>query len=94
MENKEEKQCKQNVTDGNLSDKRKEFFEQLIKIVPTIEEKKLIGGLLIEINEQDKEAVKKLKDDLHELSKTETLFHCSQCKQAVYDKIDSIFGAD
>ena len=39
-----------------------------------------------------KESIRLLKEDLHQLSKTETLFHCGQCKQSVWEMIDKIFG--
>jgi hypothetical protein len=78
MENKEDKP---------LSEKRKDFFSYLIKNckkknMPYIA--KAVKLIQEEIDEQDAEAVKKLKEEIGIIP--------SQWAGAVFNKIDKIFG--
>ena len=56
----------------------------------------LIGDGFISIDairtKDIKQSIKELKEELHNKSKTEKIFHCEQCKELVWEIINEIFG--
>ncbi len=85
-----------NKKDGN------EYIKQIVlRNARELDEKFNLSDKILENNFHEqhievkdvKEFIKQLKDELHQESKKEILFHCAQCKQVVFARIDKLAGS-
>ena len=80
-----------------LSEKRKELYEEIITLMVGFMDLNKITGYLIPaikriLDEQDKEAIKLLKEEFDEIHKDDTLYNGADVKFSLFRKIDKIFG--